>query len=190
MLNDWGIHHFHLGTSLGRDGFVNRTGPLLYGVVLPDRVLGLQIFDHANWTNRLLIEILHCNWPKSLERCRIKGMTGVLPQPTDDELKQLRRGHVYTLLQMDDGTIYAPPGGGVATSGLSAQVVMDCDWYAKQMKRLEKHIQDNLVKIIETAKSEGANLPDECTFRLHVHNGSFVAVEESTNWGLVIFTPQ
>jgi hypothetical protein len=31
MLNDWGIHHLHLGTKISKNtGFVERTGPLLF----------------------------------------------------------------------------------------------------------------------------------------------------------------
>ena len=36
LFDDWGIHHFHLGTNIEGDGFVNRTGPLLY-IVLATR---------------------------------------------------------------------------------------------------------------------------------------------------------
>jgi hypothetical protein len=47
MLNDWGVHHFHLGTTLETDGFMTRTGPLLYARVFDDRILCLQILAHA-----------------------------------------------------------------------------------------------------------------------------------------------
>jgi hypothetical protein len=188
MLNDWGVHHFHLGATLEADGFVTRTGPLLYARILDDRVLCIQILAHANWTNWKLIEIWHKNWPQTLEPYRLKGFSAAVPQPTDAELQKLRHGRVFTLLQMADGSIFAPPGGGVATCGLSAQVVTDCDWYMHQMKRLEKHVKEKLNEIVAAAKADGVNLPVNCVFRLHVHNNSFVAVEESTNWGFVLFT--
>ena len=36
LLNDWGIQHLHLGSTIEFDGFVARTGPLLYCKFEPD----------------------------------------------------------------------------------------------------------------------------------------------------------
>lgn len=189
MLNDWGIHHFHLGTAVEGDGFVERTGPLLYGIVESDRILCLQILRHANWTNRDLIRIWHRSWPGMLDSCRLRGFTAAVPQATEAELATLRRGNVFTVMQMDDGTLYYPPGGGITTSGLSAQVVDDCNWYARQMHHLEEHVRTNIDSIRDAATSDGTALPQDPVFRLHIHDGSFVAIEESINWGLLLFTP-
>lgn len=191
MLNDWGIHHFHLGTSPHptRPGFVARTGPLLYARVLDDQVLCFQIMTHANWTNRQLIEIWHNNWPQDLAPYKLKGVSAAMPAVTDDELKLLRQGRVNTILQLPDGSLIVPPGGGIATSGLSAQVVHDCDWYAHHMKAIEKHVQSKLGEWVAAAQADGVTLPEECVFKLQFKDGKFVAVEESVNWGAVVFTP-
>jgi hypothetical protein len=190
MLNDWGIHHFHLGTTPHptRHGFVARTGPLLYGCVMDDRFLCLQIMAHSNWTNPQLIEIWHNNWPQMLEPYKLKGFSASTPPVTDTELNQLRRGRVNTLQQLPDGSLIAPPGGGVSASGLSAQVVRDCDWYAHQMKTLEKHVQNKLGDLVAAAQADGVTLPDQCVFKLHVSDGRFVAVEQSVNWGAIVLT--
>lgn len=191
MLNDWGVHHFHLGTTPHPTvtGFVSRTGPLLYARVLADRVLCLQIMAHANWNNQQLIQIWHSNWPETLAPYTLKGISSVVPPATDAELKQLRRARVNTFQQLPDGTLIAPPGGGIATSGFSAQVVQDCDWYAHQMKRIEDHVTSNLDDLVAAAQADGVALPEHCVFKLHVMDGSFVAVEESVNWGAVVFVP-
>ena len=191
MLNDWGVHHFHLGTTPhpSRAGFVARTGPLLYARVLNDRVLCLQIMEHANWTNQQLVQIWHSKWPEMLAPYKLKGVSAAVPPITDDELQQLRKARVNTFQQLPDGTLIAPPGGGIATSGFSAQVVQDCDWYAHQMRKIEKHVTSNLDKFVAVAKAEGVPLPDDCVFKLHVQDGNFVAVEESVNWGAVVFVP-
>ena len=44
-------------------------------------------------------------------------------------------------------------------------------------------------EIVAAAQAQGITLPDACVFRLHVHNGKLVAVEESVNWGFVAFIP-
>jgi hypothetical protein len=189
MLNDWGVHHFHMGMTQHptAPGFVARTGPLLYARVLDDRVLCLQIMTHANWTNQQLVQIWHNNWPDTLEPYKLKGISAAVPPVTDAELLELRRARVNTFQQLPDGTLIVSPGGGIATSGFSAQVVQDCDWYARQMKKIEDHVTKNLGKLVASAQTNGVTLPEHCVFRLHVMDGKFVAVEESVNWGAVVF---
>ena len=57
------------------------------------------------------------------------------------------------------------------------------------MKEIEKHVQSKLDDIIDAAKSDKVALPENCVFKLRVQDGRFVAVEESANWGVVVFTP-
>lgn len=40
LLNDWGIHHFHLGQNIS-DGFAGRTGPLLFALITNSNVTAL-----------------------------------------------------------------------------------------------------------------------------------------------------
>lgn len=43
LLNDWGIHHFHLGLAMRRDGFAERTSEILYALVQPEDVYCITI---------------------------------------------------------------------------------------------------------------------------------------------------
>lgn len=182
MLNDWGVHHFHLGTVIEGDGFVDRTGPLLYARVLPDRILCLQILAHQNWTNRDLIETWHTNWPDTLAPYRLPADIVAPPNPTEQELQRLRRAHVNTHVQVPDGTNYAPPGSGATTSGVAVDVAMTCNRHRKIMRGLERYVRDNIGHIVQAAGADGVTLPTPCRFRLQVDQGSFVAVEQVTNW--------
>ena len=66
MLNDWGIYHFHLGTKIEADGFIERTGPVLYARVTRDTVYFISVENHGSWTDQQLMEVIHKNWPDSL----------------------------------------------------------------------------------------------------------------------------
>ena len=182
LLNDWGIHHLHLGTKPHprNPAFVERTGPLLFVKVLKDRVLFLTVMPHQEFANRVLVEILHANWPDTIARYRLQGVIDVFAVPSE-ELKTLRKGHVSTVLKLKDGTIYAPPGGGIATSGLSVDVVQTCDYYVRLMKQLQQHVIANAQ---EFAKKAGIDLAKGLAFRLHLMDGSLVAVEEGANVGM------
>jgi hypothetical protein len=190
MLNDWGVYHFHLGTVIEGDGFIERTGPLLYARVLPDRILCLQILAHQNWTNRDLIEICHANWPDTLAPYRLPA--GVVPPPnsTEPELQQLRRAHVNTFVQVPDGTAYAPPGNGATTSGVAVDVAMACNKYRKIMRNFERYVESNIGNIAQGAAVDGVTLPASCRFRLEVQpDNHLVAVELATNWRLHLPAP-
>lgn len=63
MLNEWGIFHLHLGESLESDGFIERSGPLVFGYVTDSAFYAVNIFNHGNWTNNDIVEIIHTNWP-------------------------------------------------------------------------------------------------------------------------------
>lgn len=92
LLNDWGIHHFHLGTSLQANGFVTRTGPLLFARVLDDRVLCIQVLSHGSYADEDLLQLWYQNWPDTLARYRLKGLTaGAGSRFTDADLTKLRR---------------------------------------------------------------------------------------------------
>lgn len=58
---DWGISHFHIGTSLESDGFIKRTGPLVFAVVKPSDVYIITIGQHGQWANTEMISIIDSN---------------------------------------------------------------------------------------------------------------------------------
>ena len=105
LLNDWGIHHLHLGTKVCADGFVNRTGQLLY-VCFSDTIdfygsgdIGayfIGVMDHHTFTAQALIQILYDNWPHILQPMKLGGkLYG--DRLTDKDIKALRKGHLDVL---------------------------------------------------------------------------------------------
>ena len=70
LLNDWGINHLHLGTTLEADGFMARTGPVLLVRVTPREFYCIAIMEHGRghhpWSKQQLLEIIHNNWPTSI----------------------------------------------------------------------------------------------------------------------------
>jgi len=107
MMNDWGIHHLHLGTTVDAGGFVDRTGPVLYARLEPKDVYLLTVMEHGEWANQQLVQIIHDNWPRLLDRYRLRGVT--LPSSvTDGDIKRLRKGGVNTILRVTDGTVSRP----------------------------------------------------------------------------------
>jgi len=105
LLADWGIHHMHLSPT--NDGA--RSSDLLFAVFRPDDAYLLQILPHGSWTDENLIAIIVRNWPTAnLLGGSLTGFS--LTQPvTPDERKQLRRGGIVSLVEVD-GRLYMPRG--------------------------------------------------------------------------------
>ncbi len=69
MLNDYGIQHFHLGTTSDskRPGLIKGTKELLFAVVKSDDFYSVGIFDHNAWSKQGLLDIIQMNWPELID---------------------------------------------------------------------------------------------------------------------------
>ena len=139
MLNDWGIHHMHLGSKLEADGFIERSGPVLFVMVRPDDVYLLDVRGHGAWTDADLVEIVHTNWPNTIERFRLEGITG--HDLTKQQRKNLRAKNGNAGVTMKDGTFYAAIGGGLAASAANFNGVRWGDMLLATAKEVEKVIR-------------------------------------------------
>lgn len=189
LLNDWGIHHFHLGTApdAALPAFVARTGPLLFARVTDGNFYALAVLPHGSWTEQRLVTILYSNWPESIEPYRLKGVTGLAHRPpTSQELKGLRRANVVTVVEVAVGAVYAPIGGGYTTSGVSSEVVRTVNRELKLIRRLEAHVRANLATFLERIRETGAEPGDPPVFRLLVNEEGAYAVETGSGVAILL----
>lgn len=126
LLDDWGIHHFHLGNASHekRAAFVARTDEVAFAVVRPDAVYFLTATSHDPgtapfvWTQAELVEIVHRNWPALIAASRMPLDGQVLIAEKHAELRKFR---VNASVTMPDGTVYYPPGGGMMSNGTAGR---------------------------------------------------------------------
>lgn len=148
LLNDWRIHHLHLGTAIESDGFVSRTADLLYVYFESSDAYLIEIRGHSDFACQELLQIVHENWPQLIAKYRMNGR--VVQQLSDADIKKLRSGGVQPLISMNDGTVYAPPGGGITTAGTSVADTMDVNRFLTLLRseqdRIEKTIQRDVRK--------------------------------------------
>src|SRR5262249_60253000 len=77
MLNDWGIHHLHLGLSMEPEGrFITRTGDVLFVLFRDDDAYLIDVREHGAWCDGDLVEIVHTNWPETIRQFRLEGVNG------------------------------------------------------------------------------------------------------------------
>jgi hypothetical protein len=135
MLADFGIQHLHLGTTLDADGFYAQGAPLLYVRFHEANAYFLVVAGHGEWANVDLIEIIHANWPASIEHCRMQRARSASGNVSDQDRMTARLNGIDVLIKMKDGTIYMSPGGGFSTSGdstVASRQVLACIRALKQ----------------------------------------------------------
>jgi hypothetical protein len=181
MLSDWGVYHLHLGGSLDPDGFRARTGPLLFVRLDDANAYFLGLFDHKSWANPDLIEIVHANWPKTIERYKL-DVTQLNWQPTSDERKKLRAVGINASVQLKDGTVYQPIGGGMASDGTPVDIALRLANTRRSCRQGQKVAETELLKRM------GQSAPDQSlTMRLELNLTNAFAVEDVTGFRLKLW---
>lgn len=180
LLNDWGIYHLHLGTSIEADGFIKRTGPVLFARFDMSSAYLINVMGHGSWTKQEMIRVLHDNWPDSIEMYRLKGVIGLSHIPTDEDVKTARKVGVNTAIQLEPGVVYTNIGGGYTTSKTSIDVMQVMFDYNRIIEQLEKHVMDNQENIGEILKNRYEYDGSELTFKLRIEDREYFAVEQNT----------
>jgi len=182
LLNDWEIHHFHLGARLEPDGFVERFikdgDPLLFARVTSDTLLFITTAPHGDWGNRQLIEILHTNWPEVLADCVLPRVRSLPFHLTHSGIKKVRKAGIGTVLQMSDGTVYGMIGSGSMTSGIAKDVMETSIQFQQLVERLEIHVREHTHEYIADLAARGYQ-PAPPRFHLRMDDASAYVMEET-----------
>ena len=188
FLNDWGIHHLHLGTEIDPDGFINRTDPLLYCRFEEDYAYFIDILPHGNWTSKKLITTMHDNWPELLS-CFFDGVTETETRLSDEEIKELRRKRINYFITMNDGTTYSLLGGGSTFAETNIYDVMRTNQYLGEVNRKQQEIIADFPEIENRARERGISFGEPPWFELRFIGETFCAVESYSGYNLPLSYP-
>ncbi|GBQ06951.1 hypothetical protein [Acetobacter cerevisiae] len=150
LLAEWGVHHFHLGTTLypKNPAFADRTGPLLYAIVGDEAFYAINVYDHHSFENIDVLESIHRNWPEMISRYRVKGVTG---GAWDKEQRQaLRRKNANVAVTTSDGTVYMPISGGVVASGINLEAIRLADYWSLKIRGFQSDFEKQLTSLLPT----------------------------------------
>lgn len=152
LLCDWGVHHLHLGTVL-EGQYMARTGPLLFARVTKEVFYAIDIYTHDDFADAEIVEVIHRNWPKSIEHWILRGIqTGGL---TTDQREALRKKRYNSFVQVTDGTTYAPIGGGYSFFGHSIHAITEMDKEHHLLENLEQLVSDLIPKLLPELEQRG-----------------------------------
>lgn len=162
LLSDWGIHHLHLGHLRPGALSCGRTSDLLFAVFEDGIAYFIDVMDHHAFSEKRLLEILDANWPEHTGRFVGQGIVGLEYEPTSEEIGELRKAGVNSLVSLRPGRVSGPPGGGVTTAGTSVRCMME----ANRMGRLLSDAED-VVRSNETAIRMKLGIDDSVPLRLY-----------------------
>lgn len=177
LLNDWGIHHIHLGTVVEDDGFVSRTGPLLFARFDNVAAYFINVLPHGSWALQSLVMTLHDNWPDSIKHFQLKDVVSMEHSLADRDITQLRKANVTTPVPPVEGVVCALIGGGITSSGLSLDVVKWHDQCARRLREMQETVIENIELIASDARKKGIELPEKVQFGVEVRDDEIYAVE-------------
>ena len=172
LLDDWDIHHLHLGTETDqKSGLIKRTNHILLCRFDDKRAYFIMVAPHGagapnTWYQQEMLEIIHNNWPESIDSARIPGVSEVTPNVDDDGIKKLRQVHGNALLQVSDGTVYIGPGLGTTGDGTNVADLMRANRVVRAARRIESRIADEIPQIRENARRQGYHFKCPATFVL------------------------
>jgi hypothetical protein len=163
MLNDWGIHHLHIDPHDRTKG----AAEILFLIVDSAHAYFIDVRDHHAWTDSALVEIIHSNWPSTIEGRRI-GAIKLQHSLTDAQRKNLRDKHGNAAIQMQDGTVYTAIGGGIVGSGANLSSVVWGDWLLATARSVEQFMLGQADQIADQVAQKTGSLPD--SLELHLAN--------------------
>ena len=142
LYNDYRITHFHLGAGTDASGYIKRTKELLFAVVDSTSVYEISVYDHGQWYELDILDIIDAHWPHLLDEVTIHGMGATNSPTTREEVKALRDAHVISHLLLKSGRLIAPLGGGTMINGTSFEAVLAANQWSRILKLGERHIAD------------------------------------------------
>ncbi len=183
----WGIHHLHLGATMQPNGFIKRTKYLLFCRFDDDSAYLIAVLPHKVWTKQSLVTTLHDNWPDSIGNFRLRGVEG--DSLEDKQIRSLRKRNMNYCIEMEDGIVYAPIGGGVACSGDNTLDVIRADRLLFWAEDMQQKIISDFKEVEKRANKRGIFFADPAKFKLSLKGKTFFAVEVHSGYSLPLVCP-
>jgi len=186
MLNDWGVHHFHLGNNI-KGEFIERTGPLLFSLITKENFYAIGVYEHGAWADAEIIEVIHRNWPGEVAQYQIQGIISAT-EITEQQRLTLRAKNTNSFVTVNDGTVYAPIGGGVVGAGYNIQSIMRTDRQKSTLEALEKHLQSQLMNIRDKLAEHGYSGEPEVEAKLEITENEYIAIFPKFNIAVTLMS--
>ena len=175
LLNDWGIHHFHLSITKSDPSqfFFDRSGPVLFARIESNKVFFIDIREHGSsgepdvFAKQELLDIMDRNWPDIAKPYILKGF-GLPNALSDNQIKKMRSSGINVIVAIN-GKPLASMGGGITTAGTNIMHTMKADRMLHELLGCEEEL-----KRLKTTLASSYYPPQNFDFKLEMQNGEFI----------------
>jgi hypothetical protein len=179
MLNDWGVHHLHISTQVETDGFVRRDEPLLFVVFKPQAAYMVDIMQHGDWAQDLVLEVLASEWPNEGVIYEInEAITGKAYQPTEKERATLRNKHSNASFEFG-GKVFAPIGV-MSAAGTTITATREADKLLDRIAAFEQALTANPRCLTPDFERHGLAFPETPEFEFAIRKDGAGVLETKT----------
>lgn len=200
LLNDWGIQHLHLGTSMSnkpkhRGLLIEETKELLYVYFTEQCAYLIKILGHGtDFADQVLVQTIHDNWPEVLEQYRDPNIISMYPKDlTITDRYRLRKANLNVgVVTVSDGTTYVMIGGAVATSGDNMFDVARTNYLHHWADDLTKDVKTKMSDIMAELKERDLEIVEPIVLRLWIDDDSekqWFLVDDNSRFEIPIIGP-
>lgn len=187
MFNDWGIKHFHLQSSIEKDGFVKRTDTLLFAFLTENDAYFINTSSHksnphGSWVDKVFIEIINSNWPRLLWKLPPSITTKIM---TETEIKTLRAKRGNYMLKLSDGSVVTA-SHGYSSSGNNFNAIRQHIKCLNSIDLCKAWVVDNEDVIINSYKSHGIELSNSLELELVFGKNGYFGIREKSSAQLML----
>lgn len=138
LLNAWGVHHMHVSKVVGPNGFVTRSGSLLFAAFTASDAYLIDVMTHRDFHRRHILEVMAKTWPDAGLVLGSLAGARLTQQHSEEEEKELREAGV-SLLEEVDGRVVMPRDT-VTTAGTSMQATRRTNDVMHKVDEIERQL--------------------------------------------------
>ncbi len=165
LLNEWNVHHLHIGHRLQADKpFVARSRELLFAVFRPGAAYALDVLTHDDFTNDRLVRIAVGNWPDHGLFLPLNGVPApeIAATANDRKAARAKRGNVPVEI---DGRLYVAPNA-ISAAGVSLHAVREADRIADALATYSASPDLLVARMAARPENVGRHIPGRPSFEL------------------------
>lgn len=168
LLWDFGMHHLHLSTEVGKTGFVNRSAYLLFAIFTEENVYFVDVRQHPKqgdlgWVRQDLLRIVHSNWPQLLEPKVLRGVNA--SAVTDEEKQELRDKNINNATPIGNIAV-GPIGGGTTAAETSVVCQYRADECLDKIRKHQSYLETQSAEVRSALQDKGINITGNMDFKL------------------------
>jgi len=184
LLNDWGIHHLHISTTVEADGFVERDEPLIFAVFKEQAAFLIDVMNHREWTNEHLIQVVVRTWPDAGLAFELKGAIPSNQTYTAEERAKLRGAGISSFVNIDGRAFM--PSSGISTAGTSTRASMTAMRILRTLKKFEDEVKANPVGVVNFIRQNGGKVRGDPAFEFSFFDQGFGVTETTSGFQILL----